>query len=64
MKDEKISDNDQLNNIQIVMTDECGDTMWDEVLAQDFFTKKASLSNEEIIQQPETEKIYNGKELR
>ena len=56
MKDEKNRDNEKSNTQQIVIPDECGDTMWDAVLAQDFFTKKATEFNEEKIQQPETEK--------
>ncbi len=55
MKDKKSSDNDQLNNVQIVIPDECGDTMWDAVLAQDFFTKKTAVFNEEKNQHTETE---------
>jgi hypothetical protein len=56
MKDENNRDNDKTNNEQIVIPDECGDTMWDAVLAQDFFTKKAAESNVEKKQQTITEK--------
>jgi len=56
MKDENNRDNDKSNPEQIVIPDECGDAMWDAVLAQDFFTKKAAESNEEKKQQTITEK--------
>jgi hypothetical protein len=56
MKDEKIADKDISNTGQVVIPDECGDTMWDAVLAQDFFIPKDAVFNEEKMQQTETQK--------
>jgi hypothetical protein len=61
MNDEKNSDNEKSNSEQIVIPDECGDTMWDAVLAQDFFKKTAAEFNEKKIQETLTEKNNYGK---